>query len=241
MFSFYFYNMYMRLVIVEDEQINLEELVALVLEWNQSIKILTYESAEEMLFKQEEWVGCDGILLDIELRKMNGMQLAKKIRLKDRHIPILFVTGYEKYVFEGYDVGAVGYIMKPIHKDNLFKCLDRMKSIMETQCDFIVIEDHEQNRKLYVHDICFVESDGHYCNIYTFNDKHLIKKSMKEMSELLKSYSFAFCHRSYLVNLENIRCITKKDCICENNMHIPISRTKWQSLHNLYMDTFRRS
>lgn len=150
------------------------------------------------------------------------------------------MTGYEKYVFEGYDVGAVGYIMKPIHQEKLFTCLNRMKAMMKIQRDFIVVEDSDQKQKFYIHDICFVESDGHYCNIYTLKEKYLLKKSMKEISELLKPYSFTFCHRSYLVNLENIRCITRKDCVCENNMHIPISRTKWQSIHNLYMDMFRR-
>lgn len=66
MAPFCFYNKDMRFVIVEDEQTNLDQLVSLALKWNPSVKIWTYQSAEEMLFKQEEWVGCDGILLDIE-------------------------------------------------------------------------------------------------------------------------------------------------------------------------------
>ena len=112
----------MKFALCEDEkgprELMEQELSRWVQEQGEQLHLLIYDSAEELLFKQEEWADADGLILDIELKAMNGMELARTIRKKDAYIPILFVTGYEQYVFEGYEVGACLLYTSPSPRDS---------------------------------------------------------------------------------------------------------------------------
>lgn len=70
----------------------------------------------------------DLIFLDIDLGGMDGMALARKIRETDSEVPILFLTNHREYVFEGYEVQAFRYLLKPVTEDTLFPLLDELQS-----------------------------------------------------------------------------------------------------------------
>ena len=114
----------MKVVVCEDELAQQQWMESALLEWQEmtgtKLELKLYGSGEELFFKKEEWVDADTIILDIELKEMNGMEIARAIRKVDERISIFFTTGYEKYVFEGYEVGAISYIMKPVDKKKLF-------------------------------------------------------------------------------------------------------------------------
>jgi len=61
----------------------------------------------------------DLILLDIVMNGVDGIELAKRIRQKSEDVEIIFITSYQDYVFQGYDVNACGYLMKPVDKQKL--------------------------------------------------------------------------------------------------------------------------
>ena len=71
----------------------------------------------------------DLLFLDVEMDGMNGMETAKKIRTFDQNLLIVFVTGFADYVFDGYSVGAMDYLMKPVCKEKLqaLQCLSGEK------------------------------------------------------------------------------------------------------------------
>lgn len=60
----------------------------------------------------------DLLFLDVEMPKQNGMETAKRIRQYDQNISFAFVTGYADYVYEGYEVEAMGYFLKPISRSS---------------------------------------------------------------------------------------------------------------------------
>ena len=66
------------------------------------------------------------------------MELAAKLREKQMDVPILFVTGYEQYMPQGYDVGALHYLLKPVNKEKLFEILDRQKKNHPDETKFLV-------------------------------------------------------------------------------------------------------
>ena len=67
----------------------------------------------------------DMVFLDIEMGELNGMETARRLREADEGLLLVFVTGYTDYVFDGYSVGALGYLMKPPKPDQLDGVLDR--------------------------------------------------------------------------------------------------------------------
>ncbi len=96
-----------------------------------AIQIESFLSAEAFLFQYEDNKSYDILFLDIEMGKMSGMELAKKIRQKNRAVQIIFITGYMEYIAEGYDVEALHYLLKPVTeiklRDVLVRAVDKLK------------------------------------------------------------------------------------------------------------------
>lgn len=95
----------MRIAICDDEIVQLEYLTQLIGKIGQKTKVehavKTFQSAEQLLFEFPEEMPFDLLVLDIMMNQMNGMELAKKIRNRDKNIRILFLTGTPELVFEG--------------------------------------------------------------------------------------------------------------------------------------------
>lgn len=85
-----------------------------------------FSSGEGLLRWVEKHAGeLDLVFLDIEMGELDGMETARRLRLADEGLQLVFVTGYTDYVFDGYSVGALGYLMKPPQPDRLDEVLDR--------------------------------------------------------------------------------------------------------------------
>jgi DNA-binding LytR/AlgR family response regulator len=232
-----------KLSICDDEIVSYECLKKLVTSWAQEriepIELQYYTSAEELLFKKEEWIDCDGLLLDIELKTMNGMQLAKEIRTFDASIPILFVTGYEQFVFEGYDVGAVSYLLKPVNEKKLRQALSRMLELGQKNKEMIFIEGKDSCEKVYLNEIIYIESDRHNSAVQTIKDKMIATQGINIFWDIVKDKGFCMPHRSYLVNISHISKITKQFISMVGGYEIPIARGKWEMVNQSYLEYYR--
>ncbi len=99
-----------RLAICDDNQADVSYLQALLEKWAEStqtsLKIESYPSAEAFLFQYEEDKSFDLLLLDIEMGRMSGAELARRLRRENRRVQIVFITGYMEYIGEGYECGS---------------------------------------------------------------------------------------------------------------------------------------
>lgn len=85
-----------------------------------------FSSGEGLLRWLEKHAGeLDMVFLDIEMGELDGMETARRLRAADEGLQLVFVTGYTDYVFDGYSVGALGYLMKPPRPEQLDEVLDR--------------------------------------------------------------------------------------------------------------------
>ena len=118
-----------KIAICDDTETDRNYIKDLVTHWahisKQQADIHLFSSAEEFLFEYEEDKGYQILLLDIEMGKMDGVTMAKKLRETNDSTQIIFVTGYSDYIAEGYEVSALHYLMKPVKEDKLFRVLDR--------------------------------------------------------------------------------------------------------------------
>ncbi len=234
----------MKYALCEDEicarRLMEQELGRWAQEQKEQLCLLIYESAEELLFKQEEWEDADGLILDIELKAMNGMELARTIRKRDAYIPILFVTGYEQYVFEGYEVGAVSYLMKPVKSEKLYPALERMRRQALQKDKVLLTNAGDENTRIYQRDILYIESDGHYCVVHTGTETIPTRRSIGELREALEEKAFFMPHRSYLVHVLHICKITRKNILMDNGEELPIARGKWEAANQAYLTYYRQ-
>ncbi len=235
--------MLVRVAIVEDEAELHDYYRKMIEAWGdaRNIKLITtfVKSSEEYLFKYDRQNQFDIIFLDVCMNGMNGMELAHEIRKFDRNVQIAFLTGKSEYVFEGYEIGAVRYLIKPVEESELIKVLDAcMEKLGSSKEDYLTIKYHGENLRLSRNEILFVKVEGHYLQMQTVNRAYEWKASLKEMLAKLDSARFVMVNRSVVVNLEFVNKITREECILENGEAIPVSRGAYGPLNDAFMKYF---
>lgn len=234
----------MNFIICEDEKLQAEYLSSCIYKWAQQIKEIAqvniYDDAKSLLFNFEDEIDADVLLLDIEMPGMTGMELAEKIRERESNIQIIFITGLKDYVFQGYSVSAVSYLLKPVKEDELFKCFDKVRKNLEVQEPFIIITEDRSVRKIKYKDIFYAESSGHNTYIHTKNEEVCAAIGIQQIWNKLNDKRFFRIHRSYIVSIPWIEGITKKDVILEGNIKVPIARGKWKEINKAYLDYYMR-
>lgn len=232
----------MKIVLCEDEEAFSNQMLNYLDSWSKLIKekvdVLWYKSIEELLFKREEWTETQCFLLDVEMGKLSGMDFAKMLREWENRAGIIFITGYEKYVFEGYEVGASAYIMKPIDENKLYAALNRVYENCKQQQKAILIKTEEGQVRVLTEDILYIESFGHDTNIHTKKYTYVSHVGITQYREQLVDSLFCMPHRSYIVNARGISKLGKKEITMEDGMVIPIARGKQNEVNFCYMQLF---
>lgn len=207
-------------------------------------EFLVCRNADQFFFHWEEKKNTDILLLDIEMPGMSGIDMAKKLRTLGDDVQIIFVTGVPDYVFEGYEVEAVSYVLKPVKREQLFSCLDRAWERLKRQEPVLFVSAAGETAKIKLADICYVESAAHDTLIFCKgqDEPYRSKSGITELAEELvqKGSRFFKLHRSYLVSIPYIRRITKKEVMLENGVMLPIARGKWEELNRKYLEYYRR-
>ena len=228
----------MRLAYCDDEEIQLEYMQRLAEHWAEqagvSLTYCAYKSAEELLFENTEGYPFDLLILDIDMHGMDGMALARKIRERDTKIPILFLTNKREYVFEGYEVQALRYLLKPISEEKLFPLLDEVRTAAREEVQSLIVSVDGEHCKIAVSDILYLEADGHYVKIHTAKQDYVVKKAFTELAEMLAN-GFVSTHRSYLVNLFHVERVQKTECVLSDGSSIPVSRNSYKTVNEEFI------
>ena len=139
----------MKVIVCEDDSIYRKSICDKIEMWKKKtahndVHICEFLSSEDMLEQWENGLRADLIFLDIHFHnELDGIEIAKQIRLADEGVPLVFITNYESFWREGYTVYALRYLSKPVAYDDIAPCLDiayrRMQSM---NANFFVINLH---------------------------------------------------------------------------------------------------
>lgn len=232
----------MKIAICDDEEAQRMLLSDYLTEWGKDRKnlpeISCFSSGESLLFSWED-ESFDLLILDIEMGDLSGMELAGKIRKENDEIPILFITGYEKYMAQGYDVAALHYLLKPVHKEKLFEVLDGLSRKKKPE-EKLIFPTAQGHLLLPASQIWYVEAMGHDCLLCTAEDKKQIRMSMGDAIKLLGDQKgFVQCHRSYLVNLQHISAIVRAEIVLDDGTRLPVSRRAQKEVNEAFIRNYR--
>lgn len=226
--------MKLRIAICDDESKQIEYMSELVAGWVKKsrhlVEIKTFLSAEAFLFEYSEDRSYDILILDIEMGKMSGVELAKELRKDNHAIQLIFVTGFYEYFSDGYDVSALHYLIKPATTEKLYPVLDRAVANLSYRERSILLDTGEAREKVLLADILYIEADKRYIYVNTNNRKYYVRISLTKVSEQLDD-SFYKVHRSFLVNLRFVRKITRTEITMANQDSVPISRGIYDEVH----------
>ncbi|MEA4832968.1 MAG: LytTR family DNA-binding domain-containing protein [Oscillospiraceae bacterium] len=232
-----------KIAICDDEKIELKYLSSLLSDWavktGNLASVSAFESAEAFLFDYAEHKDYDILLLDIEMNKINGIELAKKVRADNLSVQIIFITGFPDFISEGYEVAALHYLMKPVSSDKLFEVLDRACQHLCKEKRAVLFNTDGEIIRVFADEIIFSEAFAHSVMINKTDGSCEVKMSISEAEKLLGD-GFIRCHRSYIVGLKYVKRITKTDVILDNGKMLPLSRNAYNSVNQAFIDFYKR-
>lgn len=236
----------MNLILCDDEPLFLSSLKEKIVAWGKktghssALMINTFTSGEDLLDALEHGVFADALFLDIQIPgEMSGLAVAKEIYSRDENMAIVFVTYYGEYAEEGYTVGALRYLRKPVSDTAIEECMDvlwRRWELSNAEC--LLLDLPTQMIRLPLKAILYLAVSGHYCVLYTDNarQEYRFKKPLDEVQKELPEHLFVRCHRSFIVNLMYIRHIARGCITMANGAQVPIGKVYQPQL----MHQFRR-
>ncbi len=216
-----------RIAICDDEQSQIEYLTSVVSAWSNKsghiCEIRSFPSAEAFLFAYEDDKAYDILLLDVEMRSITGVELAKRIRRENEAVQIIFVTGYADYISEGYEVDALHYLLKPVSSEKLCAVLDKATHNLDKAEKRIRITYDRQVDFVPLSQITYIEAQKQYVLIQTLTKTYRMKCSLSDMETQLDEY-FYQCQRSFIINLRYVTRISGDHVTLKTGTDVPISR-----------------
>lgn len=170
--------------------------------WGMECVISEYGSGEELLQYITSSPGLlDIIFLDIEMGSINGVDTAREIRRRNQEVILVFVTGFSDYVFNGYEVGALNYILKPYQEEKLSQVLKQaLQKLEQHEKKFLLLQSQNQIHRIPINQILYLTSDLRKVVVVT---KEGMVECYGKLSDFAKELPVAFIrvHQRYLVNM----------------------------------------
>ena len=223
-----------KTLIVDDEPLARQELRRLLSKFNQISIVAEADSVKSAIAQIKEYAP-DLVFLDIDLGHQSGFDLLEKI---PNNFHVIFVTAYEEFALRAFKVNALDYLLKPVHPERLKESISRLGNPYNYDSNFslkagdkILIDQFNCSKFISINSISYIEAQGDYSKVYTnTNVSGLVHHTLKKWLERLPSKLFSQVHRSYIVNLDHIeKLIKKENYTCEIFLSgiktvIPVSR-----------------
>lgn len=172
----------------------------------------------------------DILLLDIQMKHLNGMAAAERIRAVDKQVVILFITNMVQYAVQGYGVQAMDFIVKPVHYESFAKKLDQaVQKVLEQTTSLLRIRTLEGMVQLDRSEILYVELAARKLYVHMKDHTYQCNESMQGMEEKLDDGDFFRCHVAYLINLSYVRRIDRTSALVLDH-NIPVSKYRRREL-----------
>lgn len=170
----------------------------------------------------------DIIFSDIEMKDLNGIDTAKNIRIHNKKSVIIFVTAYPDFVFQGYEVKAFNYVLKPYKPEKIGQILDSaLEELDEIQDKFYIVESKSKTKKINLSDTYYFTSYRRKVNAVTFIETIDFYDKLDNVEKLSPSF-FVRIHQRYLVNINHVSSVESSSLII-NGESLPISRGRYNS------------
>ena len=235
-----------KIAICDDEANIRAYLISLIRAQSCPCEIVEYASAGDCLADTQE---IDHLFLDIELNTdrsgLDGMALARKIREQVTEIQpvIIFVTGYERYVFDAFDVGAFQYLLKPVDEEKFAKVFSRAVAQIGTAREkpgrVLTLQSANTSKTVPLDSIYYIESSNHKVELHLKNGEFVCYAKIGDLELELQDQFFRI-HKSYLVNLSYVAGYSKTEVTLTNGKGLLLSKYKYQDFVKAYLHFLKK-
>lgn len=220
-----------RVAIVEDEAEIREQLMGYVQRYTRqygtAFEVKTFADGLEIL--EDYRPAYDLILLDIEMKHLDGMETARRIRELDPDVMLVFITNMAQYAIKGYAVGALDYVLKPVPYFAFSQQLQKVEAQLRRRTrHYLAVPVEGGLRRLDTSRIYYIESEGHRVHFYTEEGDFAAPGALKTLEEKLADRPFARCNSGYLVNLAQVQAV-QQNTVEVGPYELQVSRPKRKS------------
>lgn len=233
-----------RVAICDDQAIFIEQLETLLKRFGEEFAaplcIETFSAGQSLLLIEQTY---DLIFLDIDMPEMSGMDVAKHLRANGCQSLIVFVTSHQEHVFDAFEVNAFRFLVKPATAKSLNATMsEAIRVIREKQTDILPIElSSAKFIQIPAAEIIYIESLGKYTYIQTPTERYETRQALKLLEDQLESKGFFRTHKSYLVNLRQVKAHTQLEVELLNGETVHLSRLKSSAFKKAFIAELMRS
>jgi len=236
-----------RTIIIEDEPVSREMLTLMLQRYKDDIEIIDTCSNPtdgiESIAKHEP----DLIFLDIQMPKMNGFDMLKKI--PSINFEVIFTTAFDQYAINAIRISALDYLLKPVDDEDLAVAIDKCKERLQSKKPGKQFENLFNNlinknpldktlalaasdgiSFVKMCDILRVEANGRYAKFFLLNkETMLISKTLGDFEEILSANQFFRIHDSSIINLNHVKKYIRGDggtVILSDNTELDVARRR---------------
>lgn len=167
----------------------------------------------------------DLLFLDIEMPLVNGLHFLKALTEPP---PTIFTTAYKQYAYDGFELNAIDYLLKPFSYERFVKAVQKAVSSSATtqqqQRKTLLIKDRQGSQLINQSDITYVEGFGDYVKIHTAQQTYVTYHTLKKLLQKLDADLFIQVHRSHIVNKTEVSRIMHDALILHDQTFLPLGQ-----------------
>ena len=200
------------------------------------IDVEVYWNGKNLVDAVKQKVNFDIIYLDIEIGKEDGVSVAKRIRHYDKNVKIIYVTSYENYMKDSFQVHPFQFLVKPVEENVFEECFKLVVEDINSEDFYFRYRFRKVNYKVPVQEILYFKSDKRKIIIVTEKDIFVLYGKLNEIEEYLKEgkVSFLRVHQSFLVNYRHIERQANDFVEMDNGEKIFISEDRRKKISEQY-------
>lgn len=219
------------IAIVDDDPKDAEALRACAEEYCQkndhAAVIKVFHDGLELIRSSEAY---DIVFLDIQMKKLDGLETARFIRKISKENVLIFVTNMAQFAIKGYEVDALDFILKPVNMASIEYVMDKaMRRLDGGGQALFSLKTADGTISLSANDIIYVEVFDHNLVYHTARGEYTVRGRLSDVSEKLSPNRFVTCNRSFIVNLRHVSNVTA-DYLLIGDTRISVSKSHRKEL-----------
>lgn len=185
--------------------------------------ISEFTSGEELIAGLEK-ADCQILFLDIEMKGIDGVEAARRLRETKRQMEIIFVTSYADFVFQGYEVRALNYILKPYEPEKIAAVLHTALEALDIEAEkYYVIDQRGGSIRVPLSSVKYFSSDRRTVHAVTTEQEYTFYEKLSDLETKLPD-TFVRIHNRYLVHLKYLEAVRQNTAVVDGE-ELPVSRS----------------